>query len=415
MIPLSPRRLIHDILDIFTGNLIGQILGLVSLVVLANHMTPEAFGRFSAAIACVWILTSWTDPGLTVTTIRQGAGYVETDPTALRMLFRTVFRLKLILLVAAVPLGLGLAFTLDPFSITEHPGLLWFIMAGAIGLSLWQFVSSYLQVHQQFRLNAFCNMAVGALRLVGIGLLIIWQQLSVFASLAIYAIGPFAVALLAGKRLTPVLKPAPLEDSEPLRDVIPFWKWVAVVTLCETLLDRIDVLLVVQIRGEEAAGFYAAVRQISSGFSLVTASVMTGLLPRISKLSSSADLSRVVVGSLRYALYALPAVILVVLLADAILSLVYSAPYGEYVRLFQYITLSFFTHLAVQPAALILYAVNRPAIRATIAIAQLTLGLLLYLFFIRMMGAEGAGLAMLLTNIATGVAILSAVFALLRR
>ncbi|MBT5876821.1 MAG: hypothetical protein HOH43_25595, partial [Candidatus Latescibacteria bacterium] len=118
---------------------------------------------------------------------------------------------------------------------------------------------------------------------------------------------------------------------------------------------------------------------------------------------------------LRYALYALPAVILVVVLADAILSLVYSAPYVEHVRLFQYITLSFFVHLAVQPAALVLYAVNRPAIRAAIAVVQLVLGLVLYLFFIRSMGPEGAGLAMLLTNTATGVAILSAVFALLRR
>jgi O-antigen/teichoic acid export membrane protein len=415
MIPLSPRRLIRDFLDIFTGNLVGQILGLVSLIVLANHMTPASFGRFSAAMACVWILASWTDPGLAVTTIRQGAGYVETDPTALRMLFRTVFRLKLILLMAAVPLGLGLVFTLDPFSIMEQPGLLWFILAGAIGLSLWQFVSSYLQVHQEFRLNALCNMAVGALRVVGIGLLVIWQQLSVVTSLAIYAIGPFSVALLAGKRLQPVLETAPLEDREPLRDVIPFWKWVAVVALCESLLDRIDVLLVVQMIGEEAAGFYAAVRQISSGLSLVTASVVTGLLPRISKLSSSADLYRVVVGSLRYALYAFPAVILVVVFADAILSLVYSAPYVEHVRLFQYTTLSFFVHLAVQPAALVLYAVNRPAIRAAIAVVQLVLGLVLYLFFIRSMGPEGAGLAMLLTNTATGVAILSAVFALLRR
>lgn len=413
--PLARHRVIGDTLWVFIGNLLSQGLGLVSLIVLANVLPPAAFGQFVLAFACVWVLAHGTDPGLTVTFIRLGAVETDRNPLALAGVFRAVLTVKILLLLMVLPAGWGIFLWIGLFDAQADGEILRLILLGGIGLTFWLSVSGFLQVCQRFRFNALVSGVIAGMRLGGILLLISRQMVSVPTSLLIYAVAPFVGILAGAGRIPGHALVSRQEIPSRMGDVIAFGKWVAAVAVCETLFDRMDVMMLGRMDGTEAVGLYTAAKQVASAAPLVTGSIVTALLPKVSRLSDPAALTAFVRQTLRRAIYVLPVVLLLLSLADLLLRLLYVSPYEGVASTFRIVLFALSLNLLIHPIALTLYAMDAPQIRAIIALTQLVIGFFSYLLLIPRFGADGAGLALLTATVVSGGMTLFAVSSRLRK
>lgn len=412
---LSDRLVIGDTLWVFAGNLMNQGLGLVSTVLLANTLNPSAFGRLSVALACVWIMAEFTDPGLTVTSIRLGSVYADRSRNDVAHLFRSVLMIRGVLLLVILPIGFVVSRYVVPVLFSDSSGnwLAALIVLGAAGLSLWLYVSSYLQVYQRFCLNALISGSIAALRLCGILALIEWQALSVPGGLTVYVIAPFVGALI-GSGFMSALRGGDGRASG-IGDLLRFGKWVAVVALSETVFDRLDILMLARFEGAEAVGIYTVAKRTAAGLPLLTSALVTALLPKVARLSDPTVLSVYLKRILRNAIVGIPIIALLLIASGPLLRVLYQAPYHAILPTFRILIITLSLNLLIQPIGLILYAANAPQMRAGIAVIQLVVGFVSYSLLIPRFSVVGAGAGCLLTTCVIGGLTLWTVSRLLSR
>jgi O-antigen/teichoic acid export membrane protein len=397
------------------GNLAHHGAGLALMIVAANALLPASFGYFSTAVAYLWILTHGIDAGLTLTTIHLGARGGTQDAALPGGLFQAGLLIKGALSLIAVPGVWLISARLGMFEEASHLSILALVALGAFCLVLWLSVSSLFQVYRRFRIHALLNSLVAVGRLSGILLVMSQSILTAPKALLMYAAAPCVSIVIGMYALGGGLWRSWRASYPHVGRLIAFGKWVGIVAFCEILFERLDVLMLAPLEGYEAVGLYAAAKQMAAGLPLVTGAVATALLPRLSGMRDPEILYKYVIRYVRYMSYGLPVFVLLYAGAVPLLRLVYDISYGSIPSLFQIVLAAYTLNMFFQPLALILYALDRPRIRAMIALTQLAVGWLCYTLFIPWLGIHGAAIGLCVTTGIMGAVLGVTIHTLLRR
>ncbi len=411
---LTARPTVRHLFKVLTGNIGGNALNLLALVLLAAWLDDERlYGLFGLAYFTLLLIAQLADFGLNTTIVKYYREHrVAGEPEMAEALLRRSLLLRLLivsllsgsLMLAARPLVAWGA----PEALAGLPGLppgravLLFrlVCLGAIGSVLWSFAQASMQARERFGWYGaltFLNHAIRLALIVGLHLL---GRLDLTSALVAVALVPWIGFLLA-RPGWPTRAQGPPPDPVWLRrrigSILHFSKWIFISTVINSVVMRLDLYLIQILSDLSEVGIYTLAVTLAIGFQMSGAALATVLLPRL-----AAERRREwMLETHRWLMRALPwlAAVLVLAIAVAYLALPWIADgiYTGSAPVFALLATSFALVAWSAPLSFFCLAFDRAHWLTILNILELainfTIGILLIPSF-GAVGAAGATLAM---------------------
>ena len=401
VIQLSKSKIAKDSAIVLTGNILGAGLGFIATILIVRTLGPAQFGLFSVALAVMGIATQFSDFGIGTGLVRFASLYLHQDKLKADLMFKVSLKLKLIISVLVFLIGFFASESLavHVFGKPELTFPLKLAFIGALGASLAAYISATLQARQSFAKFAFVNLINPLGKLALIGLLFLTYKLNLFSALTTVITLPF-IAFLIGSLIIPrdFLR-AKGDEKEAFHNLFHFSKWILVSTLCVMIFNRLDVLMLGYFKRAEIVGYYSAAYTFAFVFPLITGTITTILLPKVSELSEKGQLREYTKKSLKFTTPIVFPLIILLLMSRPIILFIYGSDYLPSAIIFQILICGFALSIVVNPISLVIYSLNKPEILAYLNIMQLGLNFLGNLFLIPPYSAVGAAIATLLVRI----------------
>lgn len=389
---------------VLLGNLAGQGINFLSLIVIIRHFTPFQFGLLSTAIAIMGLASQFSDLGISTGFVRYASVYLKEDPRKADILFKITLLLKAGIGLAVMLLGLLLARPLAVYVLKseELTHLIQLAFIGSFGATLWSYLQSILQVREWFVKYAWIGIFNNSLKLIGTLFLIYFDVLAEINVMWVIAIVPFAGFILDG-----FLVPREFlksngnrrEQKEILSELFHFSKWITLATLCTMLLMRIDVFMLQGFSTPSEVGIYSSASQLAMLFPLVTGALSISLLPKISSYKEKKEHINFIVKILKLSPLVLIIFIPLYFFSSPLIQILFGMKYLPGVPVFKILLVSFGIGLILNPIALIFYSINKPDVLSYMNVVQLIIALGLNLHFIKSFGALGAAYTSLLIRV----------------
>ncbi len=270
------NKVLANVLALFWGTALAQVLLAITLVVMARTLGPEAYGQYSATIALVSLVAGSFSLGLDGWLLHYGGKETER----LNERFGSAFLIKLLVGVIWIP---GLLIISPALNQASFPWILVALGASAAWLEeLTRLVWSGFKARLQNNL-----VLVSMVLLQGAFLLfVLWlfvqgnqePQSYMTARLLAAFWGIATAGFLALRKLG--LRPRIGGLRATVRDTIPF----GVSFMCATIYGRADLSILANQLGQSAAGIYAPALNVVGFLFMLPASVYGVMLPLLSRM-----------------------------------------------------------------------------------------------------------------------------------
>ncbi len=278
------RRLGGQTLVYGIGGAALQLVGIVTLPILARVFTPADYGVLELGVVVAAILMIVVDGGMASASQRSYFDYADEQEAERRRVLVTalLFQLAIGLLLAAVLVALPGAISRQLFAGRDESAVVVLIGVALPAFALAQFTREILRL--EFRAWSYLVTSVaGALVAATVTILAVvaWDTgiSGVFAgALAGWVVGAVLGLALAGRRL--VARPSPRELSVMLRYGLP----LIPVALSLWALSLIDRLMLSRLADLDELGQYAVANRIASPVLLLVTALSLAFSPFILSL-----------------------------------------------------------------------------------------------------------------------------------
>ncbi len=375
--PVPPRvgtfAAFVNLAHVLAGSGAYLALGFLSHLIVANALSPDAFGSLAIALAVMTILQEICGTGVDEALVKYAAPLVVSDEARADIVFKAALRIKFL-----VNLGLATALWLSAGTLSQLLGqsgvltlpLRW-AAAGALGSSLFGISLAVLQARQRFLQYALLRPLANLLKVAL--LVVLWQSHSLtLVTAAAAAAVVFFLALAAVPGLTSVkfLTAAPVAGFRPGQALLVFSSWLVLAKILFAVYSRIDVLLIDYFGSSSDVATYSVASNLLFLIDLTTFSVIVSLLPEASRIHDRASLRHYVRSAMRQCA-ALAVLFLPIFVAiGPIVTLLYAGKYPGAPGLFRIVFWGSFATLLVHPLYLVLYARNKPGLVALVNLVQ---------------------------------------------
>lgn len=273
----------RNVLLTFSRQIITVLLALLTSILIARVLGTEGNGYFGVALLVPMLLARFCDLGISV----ANTYFIGRQDVSIRQAWRTTRRFWLAMIAVGVALG---GSTLWLFSELLFPGVpavyLWLGLALYPLLLAQGYTASLLRGAQAFAWFNFLFLA-GSLLMLAAALLLVWfAGAGVAGALGAYAVG-WALQSSIGwwqvRRLIREEPPMPMMTGFGRKSFDYGWKSQASIVL-SFMTYRIDTLIVNALLSPAAAGVYIIAGQLAERLWLLSQSVGTVILPRLSQL-----------------------------------------------------------------------------------------------------------------------------------
>lgn len=382
-----------------TGNLAGNALFMLTLLVLGRRLGSESFGLLSSMLAAMMLIATVSDFGLATTLIKYYRERVTTSPASAEALLRWAFGLRLAIVAAAAGLPALLAGPICRLWLGADDaltvGLFRLACLGAAGTSLWMLSQTILQARGDFGRYAWQTFLNHALRFALVLALLAAGWLAIGSAMAVLALVPLAGVVMARAwpQRSALANVGPTHDD--VRTMFHFSKWIFVSTVICSVIMQLDLLMLAALAGKHETGQFAFAARPAQALLLLSGSVSTVLLPRLSATRSRAAMQRVFRTMLRLAPLGALAGVLALLAVHLAWTWIGGVEYARAVWVFHLLAISYMLTLVVNPLSYFCLAFGRPHWLAAMNAVQLVISAGLNALLIPRLGALGSGLAAL--------------------
>lgn len=346
------------------------LLSLVTGVIIFRQLGPTDIGRVTLAFSVMGLFSLLAEFGLRDAAVNYISREKRRQGGRLVALVGSFFSAKLLLAGGAAVLGLSLA---AHIAHQVYPGLQMGILfqLAAVGLfsnGLLGFSLAVLEGEQRFAAVSLVQVFQSLLRAVLVLLCFGLNILTAPMLLSLEVLTP-AVAFLYSWRLLPPPRLAAPTRLE-LRRLFKFSRWIAVSAVAQTLLLRLDMLLLSHFHNATTLGLYAAAASLVNRLNILRAAALTSALPEASRRLSAAELRAFVRESLQ--ITGLISLLLLPLfgLGGPLLRWLYGSNYEAAMPVFNLLLAAFLVGFNLQPLNYVFYALNRLAWLAGRDVAQ---------------------------------------------
>jgi O-antigen/teichoic acid export membrane protein len=396
---LARSRTARDSYVVISGNLLTAALGFASLVVVTRALGPHNYGLFAAAIAFMTMAVGLADLGIGTGLVKIASSYLERDPRKAHLVFKVAFNIEIIISLFILVVGLITAGPLAALISTEKEmvTLLRLAFVGAAAMSMGSYITAVLQSWQSFLKLSLYSIAANVVKVALILLLAVLGYLQIFSTMIVYALVPI-LGLILGMILIPkrfLKEKSSGESREAFLSLFHFSKWVMVSYLANSVLTRVDVLMLSRYKGAETVGIYSAGYQLSMVFPLLIGSIVTVLLPQVSRLARKEEFVFFIKKSLSMSTLILVALLPGFVFSRYLIRLFFGLRYLESAGIFNILFLTFTVNLVFNPISTVLYALDRPRVITYTNLLQLAIAIAGNLILIPIYGAYGAAFTFL--------------------
>ncbi len=408
---LAKSRTARDSLIVLTGNLLTAGLGFIAMIIISRTLGPSQFGVFSVVIAVMTMVVGLADMGIGTGLVRFASFYLKADRKRAELMLGTSFDVEV--LISLFILVLGMVFA-NPLSQLISPNrdltlALRLAFLGAAAMSMGSYIVAVFQSWQAFIKLFFYSVAGNVLKLMLVLFLLFLGRFQTINVITVYALVPFA-ALVLGMLLIPrdFLKGQQTGDKRStFLQLFHFSKWIMLSYLANTVVTRIDVLILNHYRGTEEVGIYAVAYQLSQVFPLIMGSLITVLLPQVSKLTAKQEFIGFIKKSLTMSLAIVVGLVPVFIFAGLVITLIFGAEYAASSGIFRILFINFMINIICNPIGTVVFALNRPMVTTYTNFFQMVISIAGNLLLVPLYGGYGAAYTFLLLTI-LGSAIITA-------
>ncbi len=390
---------------VFAGTLTSGLLGFAGTLLAIRVLGPAQFGQLALLTAVMTLLAQFLDFGLSTTFVKYTSQRLKTDPARAELTLHVTFVIKVALSAALLVAGAVLAGPVAGlfFPDKDMALLLFLAIAGAVGTILWEFCRGYFQATQRFLHMAAVVPARNLFRLLLLGILF-WLNLMDLENVVLATVAAPFVGFVIGWIMIPHgFIRATGDRKGALSELYRFTRWVTISSLATMFIMRIDIFMLEAISTSVQVGYYASANQLAYLFPLITGSITTVLLPRVSQYKGGEELR----GYVRKVFRVTPPVLLIfvplVIAAPFLVPFLMGADYLHSVPVFRLLIVSFTISVIANPIALTFYNLDRADILAYLNLIQLAVNVLFNLWLIPKYGAVGAAIGTLFVRVVGGV------------
>lgn len=381
------------------GNLLNAAIGFAAMMLISRVLAEDRFGLFSVALAVMTVSTGLADLGIGTGLVRFASRALDKDREQADIVFKAAYRVEVAISLLVVVIGWLIAPTVAAFlgKGTELvlPIRLGFIGAGA--MSMLSFVTAVFQSWQQFAALSAVNIFGNIFKITAI--IWLWQsaKLQEIPALAVYAAAP-ALALVIGFAIMPrdwMNRPTTPQINQAYRQLFAFNKWLTVSYLINSLITRIDVFVLARTKELAVVGIYSLGFQLAQIFPILIGSIVTVLLPQVSRMSTGEEFSRFFRKSLVISALFLVALVPMIIIIDPVIKTLLPA-YVDSIGIFRLLFAGFAINIIFNPLSTVLLAKDRPQLITVTNAIQLIVAIAANIILVPVYGAYGAAYAFII-------------------
>ncbi len=250
----SPRQFLARFSRVALVLLLNSASAFLINLLVARWVGPGAFGDFFFFVSTSIVAAILFDFGLTRTLLRYGAFHQARGEISRKLgYYAAILKLKTALGVLVLAAGVAA-------SLAWGGGLRGELALGLLTgfvVSFSQFLSGVAQTEEDY---ASFNL-VQSFNLLRLGLILLAAVCGLLLQPALYAVflaAPLLLALAPGFRLgRDLLRAGPVAEERFYSKILAFGKWMILLSLLETLHQRLDVILVRGLTDAQQAGYYS--------------------------------------------------------------------------------------------------------------------------------------------------------------
>lgn len=285
---LELGKLANNIAGTFLRQFGGSVFNLLTVIIIARFFGPEGNGIYSIGLLFPLILSAFLNLGLGSSSVY----FVNSGQMSLRQAWRDNLKIFTVLAVLGVLSGIIIILGFREPLFGDVPVEILIVGLVIFPFSLFQLViSGIFQAAQDFKsLNAVLLLQPIVALLIAVALVAADSE-SIQSFLIGYLVSLLISILWGWLKLRKVLaKNRPIANSQPMiKKLLNFGYKTHLGTVMAFLNNRLDLLIVNALIGPAAAGLYVVAVQIVEKVWLVSKSVSTVLLPRLSELSKDEE------------------------------------------------------------------------------------------------------------------------------
>ncbi len=405
------KRAIHQTAFVMTGSLVNGVSLFILNIVLARALDKELFGIFSLSVIAISVVAEMSDFGLNAGLLRFAPYYIATNQIdKLKQIVKTIWRWRITLTWVLTVGGFILAQPVAKYlygQVQLGPYLA-YASLGVGGVVLLGFLATFLQASQRFLYNASVQSLKGFLRLVIVVILMLFGVKNIFAYLSVYIFVPWILFILNFKVLPENFRKVEIDQEIKQKlhsQLAQFSFWLTVTSLVGIFSSRIDQIMISHYLGLADVAVFTVAWQLLQFFPVISSSITSVLMPKISSLSNKAELTIFVKRTFKWIAVGVLCIAILVYPSQYLISLFFGHKYDAAMPLYVWLAFGTLFSILAIPFTLAIIVFNRTYIATISSFVQLSINVVGNLIFIPRYGIMGAaytfafsGLAMFVWN-----------------
>ncbi|MCL5270522.1 MAG: oligosaccharide flippase family protein [bacterium] len=397
--------LIRNIFKVLTGNVGGNLLNFIALLLLVRALGKETFGLFTTLQAAMMLMAQLSDFGLNTTLVkyyREAIGEGRPDEAEVIMRRSLWLRLAIIGVVAGGCAALAHPIARHLIRAPEAAGLLRWCCLGAGGALLWSYCQGAMQAREQFGWYSLLTPLNHAVRLGLVGGLLWAGRLNLPAAVGIMVAVPFFGAAGAGflwPRRFWTARIGPEALRRRIAVILRFSKWIFLSTVTVSIVMRLDILMLSYFSDKGEVAQFGVAERLAQIFPLVTLAISTVVLPRLAATRRRREMERAMAVFRRMLPLLLAGVVVVMPAAHWLIPRLLGADFSPAAWVFDILILGFVLEIVINPLSYFCLAFNRAQWLSGLNGGQLLLNVAIGVLLIPPLGAIGAAFGSLMVRL----------------
>ena len=386
----------HQTAFVTVGSLINGVSLLVLNIVLARALSQEAFGIFALAVLALSTIAEISDFGLNLGLLRFAPYYIATNQTdKLKQLVKTIWRWRVALTWIFTVGGIILSYPVARylFGQAKIAPYLAYSFLGVGGVILLGFLTTFLQSKQRFFYQASVQSLKGFLRLFIVVIMAILGVKNLFAYLSVYIFTPW-ILFLANYGVFPK-KFRQVEIDKDVKQnlhsqLAKFSFWLTVSSLLGIAGGKIDQVIISHYLGLADVAVFTVAWQLIQVFPVLTGSITSVLMPKISGLGNKTELAAFVWRVFRWVSVGTIGIALLIYPSQYLINFLFGQKYAAAMPVYLILSYSWLLNFLSVPFSMTITIFNRTHIMAIATFFQTIIFVVCNLVFIPRYGIMGA-------------------------
>lgn len=386
---------------LFSANILNGAIGFATSVMMLRYVDKEIIAVIYPLVSILMIVSQFGDLGLSNSFIKIASFHYISDKYKSLQFFNAAYKLKIFLSIGIMILSIPAASLIASWTFGAPIYVNWVrLILLVTGLQIMSsYASSALQIEGKFLPLSITRVIPSLLKMLLIGVCIWFKAANlawIFWAFSLVPISTFILTFFYTNK-DPLYK----IHSTPtqLSELLHVSKWIALSVLAYSVTGQLDVLMTRAIAGTDELNKLLGGQKLASVFPLLTASLFTVLLPKVSSMKSKKELNFFLRKSARIIFPTTILLFAILPLSHFFIPFILGVKYNSSVEVFNILMIGHIVGMTVIPLSLILYNLNKEPVLLLMYVVQLLFNMIGNYIFVRTNGAVGASWVTTLSNL----------------